>query len=109
MRFDVQRVQRMRAGHVQAVALGATELQVGAALGQPDEADWVARRIEHFYAVEVFSTRGGQMGFRAAANVTGLSLERAIEAPAAPQVAVAVHTKAVERAGPVCVDQFGLA
>jgi hypothetical protein len=63
-------------GHEQAVALDAAEADVGATLGQGDEADWLGRRVEHLDAV----------------------LLLVAHAPAAPQVAVDIEAEAVGRA-----------
>src|SRR5437870_3183424 len=45
-RVHVDRIERLAAGHEQAVALGAAETYVGADLGQQDHADALAARRE---------------------------------------------------------------
>src|SRR4051794_11335722 len=52
-RLHIERVQRMRRCHVEPVVLRSAESEVGATLRQVDEADRLALRIEHHYAVEV--------------------------------------------------------
>src|SRR6266508_5501691 len=71
---DVERIDRMARNHDQAVAPDPAEADVGGALGQRDEADRLAGRIEHLDAVE----------------------GRA-HAPPAPQVAVDVAAETVRR------------
>src|SRR6185295_107022 len=71
---DVDRVDRMARGHEQPVALDPAEADVGGALGQRDEADRLAGRVEHLHAVQ-----------------------RRAHAPAAPQIAVDVDAEAVRR------------
>ncbi len=44
LRVDVKRIKRMRSRHEQAVALGAAETKIGAALRQRDVADRLALR-----------------------------------------------------------------
>src|SRR5262245_15438474 len=53
VRFDVQRVQRVAARHVQAVVLRAAEGKVGAALGQANVRQRLALRAEHHHAIEI--------------------------------------------------------
>src|SRR4051812_24300023 len=97
----------MAARHVEPVVLWAAEAQVGAALRQPDEADRLALRIEHHHAVEVLGP-SFQLIHLAAADLGRLLVERAGAPPAAPEIAVSVDPKAVERPL-VGVDQLGLA
>ena len=51
---DEQGIQRMAAGHVQAVALRSAKSQVGATLGQVDVANGLTLGIEHPYPVQGF-------------------------------------------------------
>src|SRR4051812_17966014 len=51
--FHVIRVKGMARGHVEAVVLRAAEGEVGAALGQLDERERLALRVEHHHAIEV--------------------------------------------------------
>jgi hypothetical protein len=90
--LDIQRVERMAARHEQAVALGAPEAQIRAALGQPDVSNALALRIEHHHAVEVGRLRLG--GSRTA--------------PPGLDVAVLVAPEAVQCPGRARVDQRGL-
>src|SRR5690242_12126527 len=53
LRVDVQRVERVARRHKQAIAMAPAEAEVGAALGQRDVADRLARRIEDAHAVEL--------------------------------------------------------
>src|SRR5688572_2914219 len=76
LRVDVERIDRVARRHEQAVAQRAAEADVGAALGQLDEADRLAGRVEHLHAV----------------------LLRVAHAPAAPQIARDVDAEAVRRA-----------
>ena len=82
----------MAARHVQPVVLGPAEGQVGAAFRQLDEADRLALRVEHRHAIEFFR----------------LACRRAVAAPAAPQVAVAIDLEAVQRARAIGIDHLGL-
>src|SRR6185312_7097226 len=81
LRIDVERIQRVRRCHEQAVALDAAETQIGAALRQRNMADRLALRREHAHAVEL----GGH-------------------APAAPQIAVDIAAETVRRAARAGVD-----
>src|SRR5882757_10730394 len=76
LRIHIERIERVARRHEQAVALGGAEAHVGAALGQRDEADRLAGRIEYLHAV----------------------LLRIAHAPAAPEIAVDVAAEAVGRA-----------
>ena len=82
LRVHVQRIDRVARRHEQPVAVAAAEADVGSALGQRDEADRLAGRIEHLDAVE-----------------------RRAHAPAAPQIAVDVDPKAVGRFFFFAVDE----
>src|SRR5262249_56397351 len=76
LRIDVERIERVARRHEQPVALGAAEAEIGGTLGQGDEADGLAGRVENLHPVQL----------------------RAAHAPAAPQIAVDVAAKAVGRA-----------
>src|SRR3984893_6711147 len=76
LRIDVERIERVARGHEQPVALHTAEAEIGAALGQRDEADGFAGRVENLHPVQL----------------------RAAHAPAAPQIAVDVAAQAVGRA-----------
>src|SRR3954469_17642459 len=54
VRLHVERVERMAARHVEPVVLRTAEAQVRAPLGQTDEADRLALRVEDLDPVEVF-------------------------------------------------------
>src|SRR5262252_1707645 len=73
---DVKRIERVARRHEQAVALDAAKADVGAALRKRNRADPLAFRVEHHDPVEPFAG-----------------------APAAPQIAVCIATKAVRRLG----------
>src|SRR5206468_8287220 len=75
LRVHVERIDRGAGGHEQAIAVGAAEAYVGAALGQVDAPDELRFAVEDVDAVE-----------RLAAH-----------APAHPQVAVDVQAEAVRR------------
>src|ERR1700760_3338903 len=75
LRIHIQRVERMRRGHEQAVALAAAEAQVGAALRQRDVADRLTLRRKPTHAVEL-----GR------------------HPPAAPEIAVDIAADAILRA-----------
>src|SRR6476620_1642504 len=75
LRVHVQRIDRVARRHEQPVALDPTEAHIGATLGQCDEADRLAARIENLDAV----------------------LLRVAHAPAAPKIAVDIAAKAVGR------------
>jgi D-galactarolactone cycloisomerase len=75
LRVYIERVDRLARGHEQAVALQASEAEIGAALGQRDAADHDAVGREHHDAVEF-----------------GIA-----HAPAAPQIAVDIGPHAVGR------------
>src|SRR5580704_11943050 len=98
----------MAARHVEAVVLRATEGEVGAALRQADESERLARRVEHHHAVEVFGP-ALELEHFSAADIRRFGLQRAVRTPAAPQIAVAVDTKTVDRALVGSVDHLGLA
>src|SRR5215213_9251302 len=87
VRLNGERVERVAAGHIEAVVLRTAEAQVGAALRQPDEADRLALRIEHRHAVEVLGP-SFQLIHLAAADLSRLLVERAGAPPAAPEIAV---------------------
>src|SRR3977135_1021756 len=74
---------RMPPRHEQAVALDAAEAHVGATLGQCDEADRLAARIENLDAV----------------------LLRVAHAPGAPQIAVDIAAEAIGRAARLGGDE----
>src|SRR5262245_11154898 len=76
LRVHEQRIDRMARRHEQAVALGAAEADVGAALRQRNESDRLAGGVENLHAV----------------------LLRIAHAPAAPEIAVDVAAEAVRRA-----------
>ena len=78
-RVGVNRVQRMAAGHEQAVVFGATKTQVGTTLGQMDVANRGAIRCKHAYTIELFR----------------LGIDRTIATPAAPNVAFYVDGNSV--------------
>src|SRR5262245_65617094 len=73
LRIDVERIERVARGHEQPVALDTAEAEIGAALGQRDEADGFTGRVENLHSVQL----------------------RAAHAPAAPQIAVDVAAQAV--------------
>src|SRR5262249_48252521 len=83
LRVHVERIERMARRHEQPVALDAAEADIGGALGQCDEADGFAGRVENLHAV----------------------LLRATHAPAAPQIAVDVAAEAVRRAARLGGDE----
>src|ERR1035437_7600323 len=58
--FDVKCVKRMAAGHIQTIALRTAEAQVRATLGQLDETDGLALRIEHLDAIKFFRLAVGR-------------------------------------------------
>ena len=76
-------VEGLARRHEEPVELGASEAQIGAALGQPDAADGRAFRIEHEHAVQ----------------------RVAPHAPAAPEIAVDVAANAIRRAAGTSVDE----
>src|SRR6476660_6329259 len=76
LRVHIQRIDRVARRHEQPVALDPAEAHVGATLGQCDEADRLAARIENLDAV-----------------LLGVA-----HAPAAPQIAVDIAAEAVGRA-----------
>src|SRR6266850_6944811 len=98
----------MAARHIEAVVLRAAEGEIGAALRQADVGERLAGRAEHHDAVEIFGL-ALELEHLAATNIRRLTLQRAVRAPAAPQIAVAVDAKTVERALIRGVDQLGLA
>src|ERR1035437_5772652 len=51
-RPDIHRVQRLAGRHVQPVALGTAEAEVGADLRQQDHADAFPLRRKHVYAID---------------------------------------------------------
>src|SRR5258708_12103150 len=51
LRIDVERIERMARGHEQPVALDTAEAEIGPALGQRDEADGFADRVENLHPV----------------------------------------------------------
>src|SRR5258706_12616659 len=75
LRIDVERIERMARGYEQPGALDTAEAEIGAALGQRDEADGFAGRVENLHPVQL----------------------RAAPAPAAPQIPVDVAAQAVGR------------
>src|SRR5262245_15570715 len=83
LRIHVERIERMARRHEQPVALDAAEADIGGALGQCDEADGFAGRVENLHAV----------------------LLRATHAPAAPQIAVDVASEAVRGAARLGGDE----
>src|SRR4051812_45663819 len=107
VRFHVERIERMAARHIEAVVLQAAEAQVRAALGQADEGDRLALRVEHHHAVEVFwlALQGEHL---AAANIGWLVVKRTSAAPAAPEIVVPVDPEAIECALIGGIDQFRL-
>src|SRR6516162_8213434 len=102
------RRKRMRRRHVEAVVLRAAESQVRAALGQVNEGDRLAFRVEHLHAVEIFRPAPELVGLAAAANFRRLRLQQAVAAPAAPQIAVAIDAETVWRTLVERIDQPGL-
>src|SRR5215510_9821172 len=48
LRVDIERIDRVARRHEQPVALDAAEADVGGALGQRDETDRLAVRVENF-------------------------------------------------------------
>src|SRR5215831_13534007 len=76
LRIDVERIERVARRHEQPVALDAAEAEIGGPLGQRDEADGFAARVENFHSVQL----------------------RAAHTPAAPQIAVDVAAETVGRA-----------
>src|SRR2546429_7007039 len=106
MRFHIQRVDRVAARHVEAVVLRAAEGEIGAALRQTDVGERLAGRAEHHDAVEIFGLALELEPF-SAADIRRLGLQRAVGTPAAPQIAVAVDAKTVERALIRGIDQLG--
>src|SRR5215472_8213315 len=83
LRVHVERIERMARCHEQPVASGAAEADVGATLGQCNEADWLAGRIENLHPV-----------------LLGVA-----HAPAAPEIAVDVAAEAVGRAARFSRDE----
>src|SRR5438034_2026495 len=108
VRLHIERVDRVAARHIEAVVLPAAEGEVGAALRQADVRERLAGRAEHHDAVELFRL-ALELEYFSAADIRRLRLQRAIGAPAAPQIAVAIDAKTVERALIRGVDQLGLA
>src|SRR5262249_56101762 len=51
LRIDVERIERVARRHEQPVALDTAEAEIGAALGQRDEADGFAARAENLHPV----------------------------------------------------------
>src|SRR5438445_8888857 len=49
LRIDVERIERVARGHEQPVALDTAEADIGAALGQRDEADGFAGRDDNLH------------------------------------------------------------
>src|SRR5438067_685246 len=97
MRFYVKRVERMGAGHVEAIVLRAAEGKIGAALRQLDKSKRLALRIEHHHAVEVFRLSFELINL-AAADIGRLTLQGAVAAPAAPEITVTINPESVKRA-----------
>src|SRR5262249_23788665 len=83
LRIHVERVERMARRHEYPVALDAAEADIRGALGQCDEADGLAGRVENLHAV----------------------LLRATHAPAAPQIAVDVASETIRRAARLGGDE----
>src|SRR4051794_9902503 len=108
VRFHIQRIHRVAAGHIQAIVLRSAEAEVGAAFGQLDEGERLAVRVEHHHAVEILRL-ALELEHLAARDFGWLGLQRAVGAPAAPEIAVAIDTKAVERSLVGGIDQLGLA
>src|SRR5436190_1735096 len=108
MRLHIERVDRVAARHVEPVVLRAAEGEVGAALRQADMGERFAGGAEYHDAVEILRL-ALELEYFSAADVGRLTLQRAVGTPAAPQIAVAVDAKTVERALVRGVDQLGLA
>jgi hypothetical protein len=94
--------------HIQAIVLRPAEAEIGAAFGQLDEGERLALCVEHHHAVEILRL-GLELINLAAGDVGRLGLQRTVGAPAAPEIAVAVDAKTVERGLVSRVDQLGLA
>src|SRR5437867_3489834 len=94
VRLHIERVDRVAARHIEAVVLRAAEGEVGAALRQADVRERLAGRAEHHDAVELFRL-ALELEYFSAADIRRLRLQRAIGAPAAPQIAVAIDAKTV--------------
>src|SRR3954454_2363776 len=75
LRVHIQRIDRVARRHEQSIALDATEAHIGATLGQCDEADCLAARIENLDAVLLCGAH----------------------APPAPEIAVDIATESVGR------------
>src|SRR5262249_39699921 len=90
MRFDIERIERMRCGNEQPIVLGPAESQIGTPFGEADEANCLALRVVDHHAVKLF----------------GFGRGRAVAAEAAPKIAVRIDPEAIERTRPVGVDQF---
>src|SRR5262245_33085298 len=76
LRVDVKRIEGVASGHEQPIPSEAAKANIGAALGQRDEADWLAGRIEDLNAI----------------------LLLVAHSPPAPKVAIDINTEAVRRA-----------
>jgi len=83
LRVHVERIDRVACRHEQAIALQATKTEIGTALGQGDEADRPAGRIEDFHPI----------------------LLRIAHAPAAPEIAVDVDAEAIGSASRLGGDE----
>src|SRR5450830_592126 len=86
--LDIHGIQRMAAGHEQAIFLGAAEDQIRTTFRQVDMGDGLALRVEDAHAVEV--------GW--------INAERAIAAPATPQVAIGIDLEAIDAARTASID-----
>ena len=83
----------MAGRHKQAVAQRATKTHIRAALGQVNMANRQALRIEDPPPIELFRPRIGS----------------AIAPPTSPNVAILVHSNAIQRARPLGVNHQALA
>jgi hypothetical protein len=73
MRLDVERVDGVAAGHVEAVVLRPAEAEILAAFGQLDEGERLAFGIEHHDAVEILGL-ALELVDLAAADIGGFGL-----------------------------------
>src|SRR5438128_6337619 len=97
VRLHIERVDGVAGRHVDAVVLRAAEAEVGTALRQANEGERPALWVEDHDAIEVFGL-ALELKHLAAAEIGRLALQRAVGAPAAPQIAVTVDAEAIERA-----------
>src|SRR4051794_41714807 len=95
----------MAARHVDAVVLRAAKGEVGAAFRQANVGERLAGGAEHHHAVEILGLALELIDL-AASDLRRLGLQRAVGAPAAPQIAVAIDTKAIDGSLVGGIDQL---